>query len=758
MPEIILKGCTPEPLMNYLKALGVLRLVAEDREHGDPNARGCWRDDTFTLTSRFDECALEQFFLNNYAPTPILAPWAGGSGFFSGDNTTFADALVNAPSGRCGGYKAAIQAVRAILKEEQIEDKPTDETKSHLLRHYRANLPDQVVQWMDSALILQQDGQSFAPILGTGGNDGRLDFTQNFMGRLSALGITAAKPTEPAGQWLKCALFAVPTPGLQDAAVGQFSPGRAGGPNATQGMEGDSTDNPWDFVLMLEGSLVFAGSAAKRLGTGSVSRAAFPFTVRAADVGYTSAGCDDSSDARGELWLPLWKRASTYAEVAALFSEGRAEVHGRAVRDGVDFARAAATLGVDRGIGVFTRVSLLKRSGKAYLAAAEGRVAVNERPDADLLREIDPWLDRFRRAVDTSGNKPENRLKRFVAVVHAIDAAVFDFCRYDGRTHFQSILIALGAAEREMSLTPGKIGQSKTTVSPLSGLSSAWINAATAPDNGEFEIALALAGIDDPTHAIGPLRSNLESVKVWRNADGRIGANWAEKERAVVWNAADLSANLAAVLDRRVMDGGRKGCADLPLASPSAASPASIVAFLRGELDDRKIEDLLWGLMLIDRGSALPGGDAADVLPPALLPLYALLKLLFLPRPLLASRAANGTVRWRFANAHENGIRIRPEPAILSLLRAGRVGEAAAIAMRRLRSSGLNPLPHRRSGGPSRDGEWSEVRLSPREGQRLAAALLIPIRMDAVNTLVQQATRADKIDEPSPTTTSAAAV
>ena len=37
--ETVLKGCTPEPLMNYLKALGILRLVAEQR---DPNAQGCW--------------------------------------------------------------------------------------------------------------------------------------------------------------------------------------------------------------------------------------------------------------------------------------------------------------------------------------------------------------------------------------------------------------------------------------------------------------------------------------------------------------------------------------------------------------------------------------------------------------------------------------------------------------------------------------------------------------------------------------------
>ncbi len=36
-----LKGCSPAPLANYLKALGILRLVAE---HPDPTARGLLHD------------------------------------------------------------------------------------------------------------------------------------------------------------------------------------------------------------------------------------------------------------------------------------------------------------------------------------------------------------------------------------------------------------------------------------------------------------------------------------------------------------------------------------------------------------------------------------------------------------------------------------------------------------------------------------------------------------------------------------------
>ncbi len=60
MPEIQLPGCMTEPLGSYLKALGVLRLVAEQ---ADPSAAGWWAGDTFMLRSRFDLEELEQFFL-----------------------------------------------------------------------------------------------------------------------------------------------------------------------------------------------------------------------------------------------------------------------------------------------------------------------------------------------------------------------------------------------------------------------------------------------------------------------------------------------------------------------------------------------------------------------------------------------------------------------------------------------------------------------------------------------------------------------
>jgi CRISPR-associated protein Csx17 len=767
--EVTLHGCTPEPLMNYLKALGVLRLVAEDREHGDPGARGLWRDDVFVLCSRLDERALQSFFLAHYRPTPIVAPWAGGSGFFQRDNKQAVEALVKSSIDRVARYREAIELVQKIISEEQVGGKPKDEDKVRLIQRYRRELPDEVVLWMDAAMVLRQEGQLFAPLLGTGGNDGRLDFTQNFMQRIVLLGFHQGQRSNESSTWLQQALFATPAQ-LNEASVGQFAPGRAGGPNATQGMEGDSTDNPWDFVLMLEGSLVLGGAAVRRLAAVGEGRAAFPFTVRASDVGFTSASQGEGAHSRGELWMPLWHRSVSLGELATLFGEGRAEVGGKPARDAVTFARAAVTLGMDRGIASFRRFSLLKRSGKAYLATPAGRFAITERPSADRLREIDPWLDDFRRAC--SG---DNVPVRFTSTLRAIDAAIFDFCRYGGANHFADILIALGRAEREMALAPGRIGQSETKVAPIAGLSFDWVRATVGMNNGteatlfditrlshEFQIALSLAGLraaEGDDRKPGPLRCNLESVSMWHDKDERrTRAKWAEKDRAVVWGAVDLSTNLTAVLARRVLDGERNGCECLPLAPARealAASPGAIASFLNGDLDDQRIEDLLWGLVLVDppnSGSRRHGSSSSDKgAHPAdevasLPPIYCLLKLLFLPRNLAVSHA-RGRTYWNLAPRGERGThRIRPEPAILVLLRAGRVGEAAAIAVRRLRASGLTPLPHRRSGGPSRDREWSEVRMSSREGRRLAAALLIPVDPRAINALVHRVTRGDDFD------------
>lgn len=721
MPEVILEGCTPEPLMNYLKALGVLRLISEQ---ADSEARACWRNDVFVLSSALDRDGVFDFFLNCYQPTPIVAPWAGGSGFFTGDNRKAVDALArDNVSPRCHRYRDVIHHVRQILHSEQITAKPKDADKDRLLRRYRRELPLNMVQWMDAAMVLQETGPIFAPLLGTGGNDGRLDFSQNFMGRLVELGLHQQTLADHARSYLEHALFAKPVSRLPRASVGQFAPGRAGGPNATQGMEGDSMDNPWEFVLMIEGTLCLAGAAVRRLEVSTQARASLPFTVMASPVGCASAAEADTARSRGELWLPVWTRPTRLVELRALFGEGRALVGRRIARNGVEFARAVATLGIDRGIYEFVRTGFLQRSGKAYLAVALGRMAVPGQPRSELslLEEIDGWLDRYRSA--STAKSPA----RFRTALHEIERAIFDLCRYGGRSFIATVLTTLGHAERQLALSAGKIGNQ--VLFPLVGLSPAWLEQSN-DSTQEFEIARALAAIVEQPGKIGPLRAYLEPLD-WQHHCRK----WAEKGRSVVWNSADLATNMAAVLSRRLMDAQKAGCESLPIHSNSPASLAAIAAFLAGNTDNRKIEDLLWGLNLVQPQRLNPPPTTENFLLPRT---YALLKLLFLPCPLQIGQSE---------------YTIRPEPRILPLLVAGRIDEASRIALQRLRSSGLIPMPYARTGRATRDRDWEEDAFTPNvSGLQLAAALLIPITRHDTSRLAQLVLRPQEVDQLTPTT------
>jgi CRISPR-associated protein Csx17 len=740
--DLELAGCTPEPLMAYLKALGILRLVSEQK---DADARGWWKNDVFWLRSTLTVEAMQRFFLEEYRPTPVVAPWAGGSGFFEKDNTTAVKELGKSQAPRIAPYVEVIRTVEAILKEENVGKKPKDKDKVRLIRRYRCTLPDAVVSWMDAALALQQDGQRFAPLLGTGGNDGRLDFTQNFMQRIVSLRLHKTDPADDRSHaWIEQALFANRAR-LDQASVGQFAPGRAGGPNATQGMEGESTDNPWEFVLMIEGAILFAGAAMRRYGLAESLVAAFPFTVRAVAAGFDSRAPKDEAEARGELWLPLWTRKTSIGELRQLFGEGRAEVCDRNARDGTDFARAVAGLGVDRGITAFGRFAFLRRSGKAFLAAPLGRLDVVKRYGTDLLRETDSWLGHFREA---AGDK--NAPPGFGSALRRIDSAIFDYCKYGGAAAFQRIIVALGVAEREM-VRSERFRELKK-LRPLAGLSEAWLEA--ADDNSpEFAIAQSLVSLHDLEQKVGPLRANVEPVNWNENC-----RSWAEKNRYVVWTSADLVTNLANVLARRMMDGVREGCRHLPLASGFAVSLNAIAMFLDGDLDDDCIEQLVWALMLINvrrypipsrQGTVLSiSGAVRYEGAHSTRPLsrgYALLKLLFLPRPLIPDQNGERT-RWRVARDGEPGIAICPEPHISALLRAGRIGEACKIAAERLRVSGLPVIPGPIPGRPigmMRDDIWSECSISVPKAQRLAAALLIPISSKSVNDLVHLVCRAD---------------
>lgn len=709
-----LGGCTPVPLASYLKALGVLRLVARQK---DPEARGFWRkDDVFVLRTVLSKQDLVDFFLHRYVPTPLLAPWNGGSGFYPKDNKKPVDSIQRSTHPRFEDYRQAIGTAQNVLARLGLQKKPEEGEKVRLLQALRNVATDPLLEWMDAAVIIAGGGETFPPLLGTGGNDGRLEFTINFMQRLhDVLDVATGNPKPGAGGLLEAALFAHPSPVLSEGAIGQFAPGSAGGPNATSGdFEAESRLNPWDFVLMLEGVVLFAASAVRRLETSNGAMLSAPFTVQSRlDTEASAAVSDDRrGETRGEVWLPLWGAPLGCTELSALFAEGRATVGARPVRDGLDFARAVARLGVDRGLDAFQRYAFVKRFGRSYLATPFARIPVRRRREADLLDELDKggWLGSVQsRAID--GEAPQT----FRAAVARLDATLFALLRRPGRERLQDVLGQLGRldtlcalsvrkGEERESRTKSSEGTGRSSCGPVPWLSFAW--AAGADDaSSEFRIALALAGLatrvkrEDGSTVVLGFRHHLVPLRTETSPRSR--PRWDPGSPLPCWGSGSLERNLRGMLERRRLEALRGGGEGSVLRSRAGASLTDVVSFLEGTCDERKITVLAAGLACVDVSASFQNVAPPSVLPP---PVYVFLKPFFVPE----------------ADLREYGF-LPPDrglglpAALIARLAAGDVDAALALAWSRLRASEI-PLPGRE---PPRATGFA--------GPRLLAALTIPL-------------------------------
>ncbi|MGD0868267.1 MAG: type I-U CRISPR-associated protein Csx17 [Bryobacteraceae bacterium] len=666
MNVIRLGGCTLEPLGSYLKALAVLRLVSEQ---ADGSARGWWSAACFCLETELDENRLVAFFLEGYAPTPILSPWNGGSGFYPKDRTVGIDAITGSTGQRFAVYREAIEGARAIpevAQEKGASKSEEDKRRADIQLACRNQLPDGCVDWLDAAVgISAKDERTFAPILGTGGNEGRLDYTNNFMESVAELLIAPDSKT-PVEALLRNSVFGSATGGLQPSAVGQYDPGRAGGFNQGQGVEtADVPSNPWNFVLTLEGAVGWAAGLYRRQGIAFRSFLCSPFTVKSTPVGYGSAAANDGDSARAEIWAPIWERRATYGEMKALLREGRAAVDGRPAQNGLEFAEAACMLGVDRGIAGFMRYNLLKRRGDSYVALPVGRFEVRDRSESDLVRELNGILE----AIDWQ-MKP--RPAEFVSLRRQVEEGMYNVLLRGGEDALEDLAASVGRLYRRMLLT-GK------EVRIPAGLSRGWVGKlSNTSGTAEARIAAALAGIWDQ-----------DAPAMVEHLD-RANRNFS-------WTGATVAERMARTLERRVLLAEQGGLSRNPLASSYRAGIGDATLFLEGSVDDERIEELLFAFTLVnwrsDDSAESKGREDVGVWP-----VYALLKHLFFAEQV---------------ETQEGKKHLMADLGVLAALTAGDVEQAVTIGARRLQNAGLLRAEMQDPGGF--------------DGMRLAAALLIPV-------------------------------
>ncbi len=698
--------------MNYLKALGIFRTVVQQH---DASARAWWQNDTFFLQSTLSRDELVNFFVDKYQPSPIVSPWNGGSGFYPKDNSKAMSTILELDSPRFQRYREVIVLSRQILKEAQSrENLSKGKKKEWILGQCRALFPDDALEWLDSAYVLTRDGPKFPPLLGTGGNDGRLDFSNNFMQNvILALGLDAKKGgMEIMKQRLSAALFQEGSPHLvQKRTSGFYNPGSVGGANATAGFNGTAVTNPWDFVLMFEGILLFAGSVNRRLNSQATSKAVFPFTVENSAAAYgTSADVEYEKASRAEFWAPLWNRPARLGELLHLAAEGRAQLGRQQVSTGADFARAIAGLGTERGVAQFQRYGFLERNGLAYLATPLGCFHVGSDPKsanrANVLFDLDMWLSRLRRVVSQRG-----------MVLSAIERAIIEFCQQGQPRDLQNVLIAVGQAEHWLARS-----SFRQKLQPIHYLSKDWLRYA---DDGsaEFRLARAIATIQrvqaEGQTKVGPIRENFEPVAVHLNPR-RI--EWQEGSTSFVWTAGTVLANMLSVLQRRCLESRMHDHTHAPLKSSAAARLQDIAVFLSGTLDIQRIADLVLPLSFAEYSypaRSLEKDESSYVLPSA----YAVMKLTLLP----------GSFVCPAFDVEETHICM--EPVLLAMLKAGRIRDAYQVAYRRLRASGLQPVSEE-PGIPDRS----------EQGRLLAAALLFPVGEKSYKKLAERALRNPSLD------------
>lgn len=657
-------------------------------------------------------CIVDHIY-HTYEPTPIVTPWNGGGGFMEGGDKAckVLEKVEECTHSRLKVYAETIQETRKILsllrykgipltgenrritpKIKSLKSNEWKDVKLSILKACRNYLPDAAVPALDSMYTLTATKPGYNPLLGSGGNDGRLEFVDNF--RQNLLKALVDSDEEASKKWIKGSLFGDNVE-MVNSAIGQFDPGSMFAPNMTTVDDGGtSLINPWDYILMIEGAVLFAGGVTRHLAIESRARASFPFVVDSSNAGYGTAGGDEKT--RGEIWVPVWNHPATLGEIRHVFGEGRAQLGGRRATRGSDVARAIIALGTERGLSHFYRFGIHERNGRSNIILPMGKITSAWRPRSLVLAELDEWLGKARQIKNPPGSVSTK--------VKAVEDAIFGVAEAGGDDdrpdEMQKVLIAVG--KLEMSLAKSySTNNDYSNPFPLRSMTGKWVKLCY-DGTPEFRLAASLASITK-TGGVDRIRTNIEPVTY----DRKGAARWLNSSVTVVPQAVPFRRYASAILQRRLIDAVRTGAKNAPTNGSIKAPLPDIIKLLYGKLDFNKILNLFIPLSFA-RYDAVRHAWEEEIWGQEIVVPYsfAVLKMLFLHSD--------------FDIKHEKK-RIRYETSIVSLLETGRLGDAVDVAQRRLFASGVSTVAPMGGGNRVAAGVPHDMALN------LASALLFPI-------------------------------
>jgi CRISPR-associated protein Csx17 len=597
MEPLYLKGCRHDILGHYLKAIGLLRVLAKcaDQVHRDPDAEGWWDMGQACFCLRSEKCPtmgkLVEFFEKHYRPTPLAAGWNGDVGL---DEKTAKALKIESErtlalsfSGRVVTGKPEGQLLLGKLSTRQAFDA------------FRDAIEQTLAECIDAIS---------APRYSHGG-DNPLWLNKSIAGRAHALRTHweyVAKWENLRTQKDLAAFVSLVTSSLEGNSPFTKPQKGKGTPFFSDAIKAYNVGSGWveekfpfnalDYILAVEGAFAMRGTVARTLGANTRRFAAFPFVF---DTGENLVNKDgETKQTAAALWFPIWDRHITFLELASFIGDAQARLPGKEVRFSAEFSRALHSQGVDAGFSGWQEFRFKQLITDVPWITTGRYVGIHCRKEATLLNQaLTPldesnFLDQFDLFRKKDGKFDKNGPHRVRATVNA----AMETAAHEPTPHHCLVLLeSIFSACRQMCV-------SKSFREKLRGKRASFFQALPMEEwntllnplesQAEFRIARALASItglqrqgDGGYSAAQPILGSLLPLTCGRSS-------WflpekGDRTQQDVWTGTDLAYDLAAVLRRRYVDSLKD---EQPaLRAVHGAKLDDVLTFLRGGLDDRLI-------------------------------------------------------------------------------------------------------------------------------------------------------------------------
>lgn len=669
LPIVPLNGLSADSLGAYLAALGLFSLAARQW----PSVRAFWRNGYFCLAG--GPATLEQIVESvseigeRNTWTQYDRPW---------DKDKKAD-VAKKTSMRTARWRAL-----------EAEERSLTAFGAHLALDGRVRMN---------------------PLLGTGGNAGQRKFDRGWR---KAVACIEKPPRRQSRESLKANLKAF-LDGKACTYLGNFSAGSWFGAankiynHGTKQPFREGQVTPWAMTLACEGLIYFAGGASRQLGSRRQPKGAFPFVTTA----MPPKVAEEAGGIEAEVWAPIWSQPMTEPELRSLYLRGRSELRGRGATSSVAFSVGILGRGVDAGLTEFRRFLLLHTtSAQTFESRLATIVPVPKTAEDGVTTRAVRTIVELRDALPP--DRKVGQRWRFAGLRGPLDQALVDFSVAEpgaGRAEkawavADHVFDALAKVDRNRRFRGHNV-----RFRLLPGGWAAKLFRESPPDR-ETRLAMAMSSLAGTLTCPQFIAYRLGVEKETK------GSRWQFPESAParrVWSDAELTENLCAMGERRIMEALKQANSPPPFSAAVRVALDDVHAWLSGDLDERNLRLWLDRLCLFDwNGEA--NREAARRLqrnvssnPPAVdgaLAFYGLFRPLFSDRLFRQLLAESGTQRG-------GAVTCIHLARVIAMLRRRDLNAAVDAAQTAYRSAGVTLADF-------------EVAPAGPDPDRLLAALVIP--------------------------------